>query len=372
MKIEPKAIAIKDLYKGYKDNDEMGVIAYSGKLDIRPPYQREFVYDEKDSAAVIHSVINKYPLNSIYWSVNGKNKFEVIDGQQRILSICKFCEGDFSYKGKYFHSLTSDQQDKFNQYELNVYLCSGTDSDRLAWFETINIAGKELTAQELKNATFSGTWVTDAKRYFSKRNCVAFNKAAYYLKGEAIRQHYLETAIKWISKGEIKDYMSKHQHDNNATNLWSYFSKVIDWLEKTFPKKRPFMKGIEWGFLYNKFKDKKYKSNLLEKAISELIKFEENIKLSGIYEFILTGEEKYLSVRKFSNLIKTKVYEKQKGKCKVCNEHFDISEMEADHIKAWFDNGKTDEDNCQMLCRPHHYDKTAEQTRMLRAKLKIS
>lgn len=371
MKIEPKEITIKELFSGYKDNEEEGVVAYEGKLDIRPPYQREFIYNVKQRDAVIDTVFKGHPLNSIYWSVKENGEFEVIDGQQRIISICQFCEGDFSFNGRYFHSLQEDEVEKINSYKLNVYFCSGADSEKLSWFETINIAGAVLTPQELKNAIFTGKWVTDAKRYFSKKNCVAYNVGSYYLKGESIRQEYLETAIRWLSNGKIKEYMSLHQHDESAEELWNYFTNVIDWIEKTFATKRTFMKGLEWGLFYNEYKDVSYDSAIIEKAINELIKFEDDVKLKGIYEFILTGKTKFLSVRKFPDNIKMRVYEKQDRKCFVCKEPFDISEMEADHKQAWFDNGKTTEENCQMLCRPHHYEKTTEQTRILRTRLKI-
>lgn len=371
MEIEPKKITIRELILNYEDKDEEGVIGYNGKLNIRPPYQREFVYDDKKRQAVLDTVFKGYPLNSIYWAVTEDGTYEVIDGQQRIISICQYCEGDFSIDGVYYHSLQSDKQKKILDYELTVYFCSGTDSEKLAWFETINIAGEVLTAQELKNATFSGPWVTDAKRYFSKRGCVAYNKAADYLSGTAIRQEYLETAINWISNGKIKDYMSKHHHKKSAKELWNYFEEVIDWVEKNFIKKRNFMKGLQWGFFYNKYKDKKFNPQEIEKAISELIQFSDKIKLKGIYEFILTGEPKHLSHRKFPDNIKHKVFEAQNGKCKICKKPFDMSEMEADHIKAWFDNGETTVDNCQMICREHHYEKTAEQTKILRNRLKI-
>ncbi len=371
MEIEPKKITIRELILNYEDKDEEGVIGYNGKLNIRPPYQREFVYDDKKRQAVLDTVFKGYPLNSIYWAVTEDGTYEVIDGQQRIISICQYCEGDFSIDGVYYHSLQSDKQKKILDYELTVYFCSGTDSEKLAWFETINIAGEVLTAQELKNATFSGPWVTDAKRYFSKRGCVAYNKAADYLSGTAIRQEYLETAINWISNGKIKDYMSKHHHKKSAKDLWNYFEEVIDWVEKNFIKKRNFMKGLQWGFFYNKYKDKKFNPQEIEKAISELIQFSDKIKLKGIYEFILTGEPKHLSHRKFPDNIKHKVFEAQNGKCKICKKPFDMSEMEADHIKAWFDNGETTVDNCQMICREHHYEITAEQTKILRNRLKI-
>lgn len=371
MKIELKEISIKDLTNGYEDKEDEGVTGYNGKLDIRPPYQREFIYKDQQRNAVIDTVIKNFPLNTIYWAVREDGNFEVIDGQQRILSISQYINGDFSIDGIGFNNLTEDKQDKIYNYKLSVYFCSGSESEKLDWFETINIAGEKLTNQELRNAVYSGSWVTDAKKYFSKRNCVAYRKAADYLEGDPNRQEYLETAINWISNGKIKEYMSEHHHDTEAKELWIYFEKVIDWLEKIFFKKRKFMKGLPWGLYYNKFKNNEYNPEKIEKTISELIQFSDKIKLKGIYEFILTGEPKHLSPRKFPDNIKFKVYEKQGGKCKICKKDFDISEMEADHIRAWFDNGETTEENCQMICREHHYEKTAEQTRILRSKLNL-
>ena len=371
MKITPNEISIKNLTKGYEDNDEEGVVGYSGKLDIRPRYQRNFVYDEKKRNAVIDTVKNGYPLNAIYWADKEDGSYEVIDGQQRIISICQYIDGVYSINGLYFHSLQKDEQDDILNYKLLVYFCSGSESQKLKWFETINISGVELTPQELKNAVFSGPWVTDAKRYFSKRNSAAHNLASAYLDGDPNRQIYLETAIKWISDGKIKEYMSTHHHADSAKPLWDYFEKVIEWIESTFTKQRSFMKGLPWGFYYNKYKDQKFDSEIIEKAITELIKHEDKIKLKGIYEYILTGDQRCLSPRKFPENIKNKVYEKQNHKCKVCSEVFDLSEMEADHRRAWFDGGETTEDNCDMLCRQHHYEKTATQTKVLKQRLKI-
>ena len=256
MKIELKKITIREVVEGYVDSAENGVLGYGGRLNIRPKYQREFVYKEKQRNAVIETVTNKFPLNVMYWAVCEDGTFEIIDGQQRTISICQYINGDFAYMFRYFHNLTANEQEEILNYELMIYFCSGTDSEKLKWFQTINIAGEELTQQELRNAVYSGEWVTDAKRYFSRNGCAASKIASDYVRGSAIRQEYLETAIKWISDGNIEIYMAKHQHDANAAALWRYFQSVITWVEQTFIKKRSIMKGVDWGPLYNKYKDK--------------------------------------------------------------------------------------------------------------------
>ncbi|MEO6231818.1 MAG: DUF262 domain-containing protein [Ferruginibacter sp.] len=349
MNIELKEITVKELTNGYQDNDEAGVVGYSGKLDIRPPYQREFVYGDKERNAVISTVQKDFPLNVMYWSVREDGNFEVIDGQQRTISICQYVNGDFSIDGLAFHNLTKDKKEQILDYKLMVYFCSGEDSEKLDWFETINIAGKELTDQELRNAVYSGSWVSDAKRYFSKNNRPKIGDD--YLSGSANRQEYLETAINWISNGQIKEYMSEHHHDPTAIELWNYFQSVISWVKAVFPKYRREMKGIEWGFLYNEFKAKKFDPKKLEEEISKLMEDDDVGSKKGIYPYVLTRKEKFLNIRAFSPNQKREAYERQKGICVLCTEHFEIEEMEADHITPWHEGGKTAENNCQMLCK---------------------
>lgn len=335
MKIELKEITVKKLTNGFEDNAEAGVVAYSGKLDIRPPYQREFIYNDKQRNAVIDSVRKNFPLNTMYWAVRTDGQYEVIDGQQRTLSICQYVNGDFSIDGLYFDSLQNDQQDQIRNYKLMVYFCSGTDSEKLDWFRTINIAGEEHTDQELRNAVYAGPWTADAKHYFSKTGCAAYGLASDYLKGIAIRQEYLETAIEWRSEGKIEEYMSAHQHDKNATPLWQYFQKVIAWVKATFPEYRREIKGVEWGVLYNQFKDGEFDTDMLEKQIAKLMEDEDVTKKSGIYPYVLDGDESHLNIRAFSANMKREAYERQKHICEKCKKKFDLDQMEGDHIKPW-------------------------------------
>ena len=356
MKIELKAIKIRVLTNGYEDNEEDGVVGFGNKLDIRPPYQREFIYNDKQRDAVINTITKDFPLNVMYWAVRGDGKYEIIDGQQRTISICKYVNNVFSINGLAFHNLPKDNQAQILDYELMVYFCEGSDIEKLEWFKTINIAGEKLTDQELRNAVYSGSWVTDAKKYFSKTKCVAYQVGSDYLNGSPIRQDYLETAIKWISNSQIKDYMSKHHHDPNASALWIYFQSVISWIEAVFPKKynknrKKFMKGVDWGTIFNQYKDEILNADKLEKEIAKLILDDDVNKKSGIYPYTLTRNEKYLSIRSFTDSMKQKVYEKQKGICTKCREYFEINEMEADHITPWHEGGKTIEENCQMLCK---------------------
>ena len=360
MDIILKEITIRELTDGYKDNAEKGVVAYGGKLDVRPPYQREFVYKDKQRDAVITTVNKNFPLNVMYWADKGDDTYEVIDGQQRTISICQYVNGDFSYEMSYFHSLPTDKREAFLDYKLMVYICTGSESEKLSWFETINIAGEKLTAQELRNAVYSGAWVTSAKACFSKSKCAAHNLASDYLNGSCIRQDYLETAIDWISKGQINDYMSKHQHDVNANELWFYFANVINWVKTTFPKYRKEMKGQNWGDLYDKFHTHLLDVAALEEEISRLMRDSDVTNKKGIYPYVLDRKEHHLNIRAFDENTRREVYEKQDGICPHCKKKFDIEFMEADHITPWSKGGQTVKDNCQMLCQECNRRKSAK------------
>ncbi|KRB86529.1 HNH endonuclease [Sphingomonas sp. Root710] len=357
MKIELTEITVGELAAGYKDNAEGGVVGYEGKLNIRPAYQREFIYKDRQRDAVVETVYSGFPLNVMYWSVQGEDQFEVIDGQQRTISLCQYVEGEFSVKlGSFsevraFHNLQEDEREKMLAYKLTVYRCEGSDSEKLEWFKTINIAGERLTDQELRNAVYHGSWVSDAKRYFSRPNCPASALGRDYLAGTPIRQDYLETIIRWISvDGDIEQYMSKHQNDADAAELWAYFEKVLDWVKSIFPTYRREMKGIEWGDLYNEYGKLPWDSTDLETKVRTLMLDDEVGSKKGIYLYLLSGKERHLSIRTFSESQKREAYEQQQGICPVCKDHFEIQQMEADHIDPWHSGGKTVAANCQMLC----------------------
>lgn len=363
MKIELQKIKIRKVIDGFKDSAEEGVVAYGGKLDVRPKYQREFVYKDKQRDAVLDTVKKGFPLNVMYWMVRDDGGYEVLDGQQRTISLGQYATGDFSLGDRFFHNLTKEEQEQILNYELTIYFCEGTDKERLDWFKTINIAGEKLTEQELRNAVYTGPWLSDAKLKFSKSNCAAYllaNDCGALLTGSPIRQEYLETALSWINNGEVSDYMAKHQHNNNANELWEYFQNVIAWVRKTFPNHRKEMASVNWGELHNQFKDKKLNAEKLETEIAKLMQDEDVSKKSGIYPYVLTRQEKHLSIRAFNDKMKREAYERQKGICVKCQEHFTLEEMEADHATPWHEGGKTNAENCQMLCKEDNRRKSGK------------
>ena len=353
MKIELKRITVRDLVADYHDDGEGGVRGYGGKLDIRPPFQREFVYKDKQRDAVIETINNGFPLNVMYWAVRQDGTYEVIDGQQRTISAAQYVESNYSLDGRYFHNLQDDERDRILNYPLQVYVCEGSASEKLAWFRIINIAGEKLTDQELRNAVYAGPWVSDAKRYFSRPQGPAYAVGSKYVKGSPVRQEYLETAIQWIKrKGEtVEDYMAVHQHDKTATALWSHFRSVIDRVAAVFPNYRRQMKGVDWGGLYTHLRDESLDPEALEDEVARLTMDDDVTRNAGIYAYLLTGEDRHLSIRAFTPAMKQRAFEIQKGICKVCTKAFEIAAMEADHIVPWSEGGKTDEQNCQMLCR---------------------
>ncbi len=354
MKIDLHRITVRDIVNEYRDSAEEGVSAYGGRLDVRPRYQREFVYTGKQRDSVIDTVRKGFPLNVMYWVVKDDDTYEVLDGQQRTISIAQYIEGDFSVDGMYFHSLTTGEQEQILDYELMIYFCEGTDRERLDWFRVINIAGEKLYDQELRNAVYTGPWLSDAKLKFSKNNCVAYllsTDGGSLLAGSPIRQDYLETSLRWINNDDIEEYMSRHQHDDKADELWGYFQSVIMWVRAAFTNYRREMNGVEWGSLYNEYKDVQLNPEAIEEEIKRLMIDDDVTKKPGIYPYILTRQEKYLSIRAFNDRDKRESYERQNGICPKCGQHFDIGDMEADHITPWSQGGKTISSNCQMLCK---------------------
>ena len=376
MKITPIQVTIADLTKNYKDDGDGGVFGYDDRLTIRPAYQREFVYKDKQRDLVIDSIRKSRPLNVMYWSKTGKDTYEVLDGQQRTISIAQYVNKDFPIKvngnDKFFQNLTDTERDQILNYELTVYICEGTEEEKLEWFKIINIAGETLTNQELLNATYTGPWLADAKNYFSKRNCVAGQMADGYIKGNPIRQDYLEKVLSWIADRDDLEsgqmYMAIHQHDADANDLWLYFQMVINWSKMLFPKSRKGMTNVqEWGLLYNKYHNKQYNSNTLEADVQRLLMGDDVTKNAGIIPYILSDrtkhDEKFLSIRSFSEAQKRRAYEKQGHKCPCCvkngiDKEYAYNEMQGDHIIPWSQGGRTIDSNLQMLCQKCNNDKS--------------
>lgn len=364
LKIDEKKVTVGEIVKGYINNDEQGVRGYDGLLDIRPPYQREFIYNEKEQQAVIATVLNGYPLNVMYWvkrSDDAECPYEVMDGQKRTLSLCEYVAGKFAYDFKNFFNQPEDICKRILNYPLTIYVCEGEASEKLEWFKTINIAGKPLNDQEIHNAIYAGPFVSDAKRHFSKTNCGAYRLGKDLVNGSTIRQDFLKKALEWMADHETRNgktqtlvgYMAEHQHDPNANNLWSYFQNVLNWAITNFNMKkfRKIMKGLDWAKYYDIYHEQTLDVKGMEQKISELVGDDEIQKQQGIIPYVLTGDEHYLDLRAFPDKIKLAVWEMQQHKCAVCGNEFDIALMEGDHITPWKDGGRTTIENCQMLCR---------------------
>ena len=373
MTIKQIEVTVGEITQGYVNNEEQGVRGYNGLLDIRPPYQREFIYNDKEQQAVINTVLKGYPLNVMYWvkrSDDAECPYEVMDGQQRTLSLCEYVAGKFSVEFKNFFNQTSDVQKRILDYPLTVYVCEGEHSEKLEWFKTINIAGKPLYEQEILNAIYAGPFVSDAKRHFSKSNCGAYRLGKDLVNGSPIRQDFLKVALNWMAEHEQREgkaqsavsYMAQHQHDPNANNLWTYFQNVLNWAITNFDMKRfkRIMKGLNWALYYDNYHSETLDTVALGQRISALMRDSEIQRQAGIIPYVLTGDERHLDLRAFPEDIKLAVWEQQGHVCPLCGKEFDFEFMEGDHIKPWREGGRTVIENCQMLCRDCNRKKGAK------------
>ncbi len=373
-------ITVEEICKGfhYNELEGKGLYGLSGRLTIQPEYQRNYIYsDGKKDVAVIDSVLKGYPIGLLYFNKVSDDKFEVLDGQQRITSLGRFVEGvlsiiDESGIPQDINSIANDKREKILKAKLLIYICEGTESEIKEWFRTINIAGVPLKPQELLNAVFSGPFVTKAKEEFSNSQNAHIQMWSHFINGTANRQDFLERALDWVSKGNISDYMKQHRRDDNITELKTYFNAVLGWVNSVFPTPYDKMKGLEWGRLYETYHKQPYDPQKVDERVAELLDDPQVENNSGVFEYVLGGEQdtKLLNVRVFDEKIKRQVYKLQtddaelKGisNCPYCaigheatkTRIWKLSEMDADHVSAWSKGGATTIENCQMLCKTHN------------------
>ena len=372
---------VGDVCKGfiYDKNENKGLFGLDGQLIIQPEYQRNYIYgDGKKDVAVVESLLRGYPIGLIYFVKNADGKYEVLDGQQRITSFARFVNKSWPFavnwngKPRYIDSLDPDERKRIVEAPLTIYVCEGEPSEIQEWFETINIAGVPLAKQELRNASYHGPFVTKARAEFSNTGNANMNRWKTYIKGDPKRQAVLETALDWVSNGEIDDYMAKHRYDTNIDELKKNFETVIDWIDSVFDYTESEVCGLEWGRLYRKYHTKAYSKDKVTKRVNELIDDPQVSDRRGIFEFILGGEQDYslLNIRVFDEKTKRAVYQKQTNEanekgisnCPLCAIGHDnnkariykLNEMDADHVTAWSKGGATDISNCQMLCKTHN------------------
>lgn len=374
-------ITVEKICEGfvYNELEGKGLFGLGGKLTIQPEYQRNYIYAEKGGSkeqAVIHSLLKKYPLGLIYFNKVGEDKFEVLDGQQRITSIGRFVANKFAImengNPKYFNSLPADQRVIIQESKLLIYECEGLEKEIKDWFETINIAGVPLNEQEKLNAIYSGPFVTLAKAEFSNSQNANIQMWSAYIKGSANRQEFLERALDWVSNGDISTYMSEHRKDTNIKELKAYFNSVIDWVSTVFIDVLPEMKGREWGRLYETYHGKSYDPKKISADVKRLTSDDYVKNSKGIFEYLLGGslDTKLLEVRVFEAPVKRTAYSKQtelaeangKSNCPLCavghdankSKIYKLEEMDADHVTAWSKGGGSSAKNCQMLCSTHN------------------
>ena len=377
-------LTLADICKGFQYNEfeGKGLFGWNGKLVIQPEYQRNYIYaDGKADVAVVESIMKGYPIGLLYFVKVDDDKYEVLDGQQRITSFGRFVTGKFPVMDKngiprYFNGLDGNIQADISGYPLTIYICEGEEQEIKEWFKTINIVGKPLNDQELSNAIHSGPFVTKAREEFSNSGNANVQKWQHYIKGDANRQEILREALKWVSKDNIDDYMSKHRYDTDINELKTYFTSVIEWINATFKGTENEMRGLEWGRLYEEYHTTPYDTDALWDKVQELYADASVKNRKGIFEYVLGGcqDTKLLDIRFFEESVKKAKFKQQEleakakdiSNCPMCaasgqagliKRLWKYAEMDADHVSAWSKGGESTIENCQMLCKAHNRSK---------------
>lgn len=380
MEANLQKFTVKEICEGFQYNqfEGKGLYGLNGRLTIQPEYQRNYIYaDGKKDVAVIDSLLKGYPIGLIYFNELENGRYEVLDGQQRITSIGRFMTNKLDILDKNGNvqnvsSLPTNDREKIENAILLVYVCRGTETEIKEWFSTINIVGVPLNDQERLNAIYSGPFVTLAKAEFSNSCNSQLQKWCSFVSGDVKRQQVLQTALDWVSHGNISDYMSKHRGDDDITELKKYFLSVIDWASSLFDEVYDEMRGRDWARLYEEYHVTPYDHIALSQRVAELMEDPCVKDKKGIFEYVLGGEQdkKLLNIRVFSDVMKKSVYYKQKSlaeasgisNCPYCamsdnanrTRIWKLNEMDADHVTAWSKGGATDIENCEMLCKSHN------------------
>lgn len=381
---------IGDILDGfhYNELESKGVNGLSGHLVIQPKYQRNYIYAQNGrDIAVIDSLLRGYPLGLFYFNQPdaGVDHWEILDGQQRITSIGRFVTDRFAVEDQHgneqkFTSLPEKTQQRLLDTELLIYDCHGSEEDITQWFKTINIAGVQLTPQELRNAVYAGPFVEAAKTRFSNKNSASQNKWRNFVKGDPARQGVLETALTWIADKHnqtIEGYMADHRGDADCGELATYFDTVLDWASSIFQLVDTSMQGRDWNRLYETYVQQGYSPTDMTDRAKHLLDDPQVTNEKGIYEYLLAGGEtgptellRLLNVRVFTEAQKRTIYRKQTdaakkagvSNCSYCSAGHDakathiwaLKDMDADHVTAWSKGGSTDLSNCELLCKPHN------------------
>ncbi len=379
IEVEKVKIKVRDIFNGY-ENKEGKTIGYNGKLNIRPEFQREFIYNPEQEEAVIHSVLDGFPLSLIYWGET-ENGYDLIDGQQRTLSIMRFISNKYAIRINYighkkisrtFEELSEEERNSILNYELDIALLKGTPDSKLKYFEIINTAGEKLNNQEMINAAYHGLFINQSRNLFSNKKSEFFTEAGadgnwinfiVEKDSDIKRQLILEKMLKWVSLGKgktIEEYVSQNR-ENNSEEFKAEILKILKWSKETFaPESKDYydwMKKVKWAEVFYENEKKKAEDKVavkyedIPKRIKELSAMPGIDKNEGIPMFLVTGEEKYLNSRSFNKKDIINKWKEQDKKCASCGEAKDEDQIAGDHIVSWSKGGRTEYENLQVLCK---------------------
>lgn len=409
---------IRELIDGFNEDIETNeVTSMNGRLNIRPKYQREFVYKMEQQESVIETVLEDFSIKEItlhcHRDMNDPTnedlfKYDLMDGQQRLISICNFYKNKVEYHDplddftRKFVNLPPSDKEAFMNFEIHAEIYDGSLGDILRYFKRLNIAGEVMNNQELRNAIASigrFDWIQRVKEYFSRVGRGANDPSRGYTQyfnatmDDIKHQKVLEMAIRWhankmaeeyeLSSDKVKrldDYVV-HCTDfyDGGSELIEYFEGVLNWVDTMFVGEdnqnyRDIMKTIDWGTLYNTYHDSCEVEPTVAQALVNKMFNDPNLDLHtakakrGVYAYVLTctkdgtmGDLQTLHMRLFDRAMVINKWAKNDYRCKVCGKLISQENLEGHHIKAWYEGGTSDEDNCLAVCKACHTELTNEQ-----------
>lgn len=375
------------------------------QINTNPDYQRPSVWTKNQKQLLIDSILHDYDIPKIYLHQTSKDKYDVVDGQQRIRTIWSFYDDEFALAkdadnvngyvvaNKKYSELDPEVSDIIDTYNLDLVILDNKTEEEIREMFLRLQNGTSLKAQEKRNAIPSK--MRDFVKSIANHNFfykVDFkdSRFTYDLIAAQMVNLALNGKIVNIKDKDLNDmYWNNIDFDKNCQQAKN-INKILDYMDAMFPSQAPELKRYsvislfllimdlmpnydirnrendlhDWfiAFEDNRIKDK---MKVAEEQDPVLIIYQRWISNSSDTQESLTYRHRVLkedllshvknlplkdSKRNFDEAQRQVIYRRDKGVCKICGKKCEWNDWEADHIIPWSKGGKTEIENGQVLC----------------------